>query len=570
MSLRPSRAVAGIGHYQVPRHPAPIELRLDGNEGMRPADDVFHPLRDASPALLRRYPSRVALQERLAARLNVPLDQLITTCGGDDALDRAFRCMLEPGREVVIPTPTFDMLHRYARWTGATVVEVPWGDTPWPRQAVLDALTPETAVVCVVTPNNPTGGIATAEDLRAISAAAPQALLVVDLAYTEFAAVDLTATALALPNAVVFRTLSKAYGLAGLRVGYAAGPAEVIGWMRSAGNPYTVSAPSVALACAALDGPQEEADAFVARIKAERITLAATLRELGAETWASEGNFVYAKIADPLWLRDALAGIGIGIRVWPGTPGREHATRITCAGYPDDAARLEHGLRSALAPEALILDMDGVLADVSDSYRTAVRATTEAFGVTLEPEAIRDAKDAGGANNDWLLTRKLLADRGVEVSLEAVTATFEALYQGTDTTPGLKDRETCLVSLEQFAEWGRRYPIAIVTGRPMVDAMYFLDLHGLTPHVKTVVSMDDAPAKPDPAPVRLALERLGVTTAWMVGDTPDDIRASRAAGVVPLGVVAPGDDFDHVHAVLTPLGAARVLRHTIDLQELLP
>ena len=81
--------------------------------------------------------------------------------------------------------------------------------------------------------------------------------------------------------------------------------------------------------------------------------------------------------------------------------------------------------------------------------------------------------------------------------------------------------------------------------------------------------MEDAPSKPDPAPVRLALERLGARHAWMVGDTPDDLRAARAAGVLPVGVPAPGDDRESARAVLLSAGAAFVLDTPEDLEEVL-
>ncbi len=84
-----------------------------------------------------------------------------------------------------------------------------------------------------------------------------------------------------------------------------------------------------------------------------------------------------------------------------------------------------------------------------------------------------------------------------------------------------------------------------------------------------VVTRDDAPAKPDPAPVREALRRLGVRSAWLVGDTPDDVDAARAAGVVPLGV-RPPDTADDTGAALAAAGAARILASLADLEELLP
>jgi phosphoglycolate phosphatase-like HAD superfamily hydrolase len=110
----------------------------------------------------------------------------------------------------------------------------------------------------------------------------------------------------------------------------------------------------------------------------------------------------------------------------------------------------------------------------------------------------------------------------------------------------------------------------VVTGRPREEARWFLERERLMPLFHALVCMEDAARKPDPAPVRLALTRLGVQRAWMIGNTPDDVRAAAGASVVPFGIVAPGDDLTLTTAALTDAGAARVLDHTADLEELLP
>ena len=145
------------------------------------------------------------------------------------------------------------------------------------------------------------------------------------------------------------------------------------------------------------------------------------------------------------------------------------------------------------------------------------------------------------ANNDWIVTWRLVQAAGVEVSLAAVTRAFEDAYQGTASEPGLWTQEPLLASEALLDALAGRVRLAVVTGRPRRDAARLLDAAGWAGRFETVVCMEDGPAKPDPAPVRLALSRLGAARAWMVGDTPDDVRAARAAGVVPLGVLAPGD-----------------------------
>lgn len=344
--------MAGAVAYGIPRAAAPIDLPLDGNEGLRPPAALLEACGHIEPGAIQRYPSTAALAATLAERFGVGPERVIVTAGGDDALDRLTRAMLIEGREIVFPVPSFEMIERYARLAGGTIVEVPWPEGPYPREAVLAAITERTAIVCVVTPNNPTGAVATLGDVRAVAEAAPAAVVLLDQAYAELADEDLTRPALEIPNVVMVRSLSKAFGLAALRAGYALGPAEVIGWMRAAGGPYTVAGPSIHLARARLALPEDDVAAYVARIHLERMTLFGLLKELGYAPVPSQANFVFARcpagVPDPVALRDALAARGIGIRAFPGKRHLGDAVRITCPGDRKDFERLCAALREAV------------------------------------------------------------------------------------------------------------------------------------------------------------------------------------------------------------------------------
>ncbi len=331
MRLEPVGAVAATRAYRVPKPSAPCDLRLDGNEGLPCPPALLAALADADPDVVRTYPSVARLEARLAEALGVAADQVLVTAGADDALDRACRALLGPGRRLVVPTPTFEMLLTYARLSGAALDAVPWADR-WPLDAVRAALRPNTTAVAIVSPNNPTGGEATLDDLRAVAASAPIVLL--DHAYVEFGSVDLTADALALGNVLVFRTLSKAWGLAGLRVGYVAGPAEVIGWLRRVGLPYPVSGPSAWLALRRLDA-RDDVDAFVADVRRRRSELA---RALGAPEGG--GNFVFVRRPDAARLWEGLARHGIAVRAWPGHPELADALRVSVPVTEADQRRL--------------------------------------------------------------------------------------------------------------------------------------------------------------------------------------------------------------------------------------
>lgn len=557
--------------YRVPRAPTPIDLFLDGNEGVLPPSSLLEALSKLDGEALRRYPNTAELESTLADHCGVDASQLVVTAGADDGIDRICRAVLAPGRNAVVPVPTFEMIPRFAELTGATVRRVDSVGSAFPTDAVLDAVDEATSLIVMISPNNPTGIAATIEEIQDIARGCPQSLILVDHAYVEFADQDFTDRAPEFPNVVVTRTLSKAWGLAGLRVGYAVGSERVIDWLRTVGGPYPVSNLSSSIANRWIHRGTPAMQAFVERVVDERRRLEALFVELGHRPTPSQANFAFARVGDGLWWRDALAGLGIGVRAFPDRPGLTDAIRVACPGDAENLKRLEAAIRTVGAPEALLFDLDGVFANVSQSYRRAVIATAASFGVEVTTDDVSAIKARGNANNDWRVTRELLAEHRVEASLEEVTRRFEKFYQGTRENPGLWREETLLVEADFFQRLSDLgLPMGIVTGRPRKDAERFLNHFDIDDIFDTLVCMEDAPIKPDPAPVQLAMERLHIGRAWFIGDTPDDMRAGRRAGVLPLGVIAPEEDQREMRSALLEAGAGRVLESLDDLLELLP
>jgi histidinol-phosphate aminotransferase len=548
-----------------------IQLQLDGNEGPAPAFDLMvDALRAAGPELLRRYPDATALEAALAQRCSVEPARVLVTAGADEAIDRCCRAFLAAGATMLMPEPSFEMLDCYAALAGGELVSVPWAPGPFPIAAMLERLDDRTALVAIVSPNNPTGEVATIDDVQRLARAAPDALILLDHAYVEYADEDLTAPALAFPNVVVTRTFSKARGLAGCRVGFVLGSGEVIAALRAAGGPYPVAGPSLAFAALQLERGDTAMAAHIAQVRRERAALSTLLATCGVAPRRSQANFVYADLGQrAAFVHAALAAQGILVRDFPDRPAAAGGLRITLPGDSTAFERLSEALDIALAPEALLLDLDGVLADVEGSYRACVLATARDFGVEIGRGELLHATLRGDANNDWVLTQRLLAARGVERSLKDVTARYQARYLGSDGAPGLRETERLIVPRDVLAALAARLPLGIVTGRPRAEAEWFLTRAGIRDLVRTVVALEDAPNKPDPAPVTLALERLGATRAWMVGDTPDDAHAARAAGVLPFGVTAPGESRSEVAPALVAAGAALVLDQLSDLLEVL-
>lgn len=539
-----------------------IDLFLASNEG---APLVPPPC--ARDAAVARYPSAAPLERSLARCLGITPEQVVVTAGADDALLRAALAFLGPDRPLTLASPTFEMIPRYARIARAETREVPWSGTGFPTREVIARARGSAGVVAVVSPNNPTGAVAGAESLVELSQALPRCILLWDGAYTEFADKDLTRIVLGLPNAIVVRTFSKAYGGAGMRVGWAAGPAELVRALRAAGNPYPVSSMALRWALATLEeSAQARLRRSIGRVRAGRAILERSLRAKGIRVDPGQGNFVFFRTKRAQLVVRLLAALGIAVRGFSDRPQLGDAVRITVPSSRPALKRLTRALDAVLAPKAILFDLDGVLADVSSSYRASIIETAASFGARIDAEMVRSEKAAGNANDDWSLTQRLMARVGVIRTFDEVRDRFEEIYQGADGRPGLRERESLLVPREVLGAIADRAQLAIVTGRPRADAERFLSRFGIADLFRAVVVREDARLKPDPEPVLVALRRLGVTSAWMLGDTVDDIRAARGAEVVPIGVQAPAECGE---GALRSAGASIVLENAGEILGLL-
>lgn len=221
---------------------------------------------------------------------------------------------------------------------------------------------------------------------------------------------------------------------------------------------------------------------------------------------------------------------------------------------------------------ALLFDMDGVLVDVSRSYRKAVQETVAAFlGKSIRKEMVMEYKNRGGFNNDWDLTEQILLDHNLKVEKKKIIRIFQDLYLGTDYT-GFIQNEIWLLPKKLLLELSRTYPCGIVTGRPGEDADYVLKRFNMQSFFSAVITMDHLPEdrqKPHPMGIHLALKELDCTSGFYFGDNVDDMKAATAAGMKAIGVIPPGEDPVSHKENLFRHGAEAVLQSIQDLKEVI-
>lgn len=365
MTPFPRPVYAPLEPYAPDRRPVEVDLSDNTNRwGAHPG--ALEVIRSADPEDLLRYPSVYAdrLKTAIARRYGVPEEAVATGCGSDDLLDSAFRAAGEAGDGVAFVPPTFSMVEIFARMNAlearpvlgeplASTSEPGLGALPSPEELVAAAAGEDPGapgsgsggggLVYICRPNNPTGELqprawveAIIEEGEARGDRAPVILL--DEAYADYAPDNFLEVAVRSRRVLVVRTLSKLFGLAGLRVGFAVGSPEVIREVEKSRGPYKVNRLAEAAAVAAL----EDAEVWIPGIRSEtlegRARLAFELASRGYTPLPSSANFILVPVDDAVFVTASLRQEGVAVRPFPELPGLGDAVRVS-VGPPAELDR---------------------------------------------------------------------------------------------------------------------------------------------------------------------------------------------------------------------------------------
>ncbi|MBK6401796.1 MAG: histidinol-phosphate transaminase [Rhodocyclaceae bacterium] len=293
-------------------------VKLASNEnplGMSPRARVAV---EQAIAGIERYPDQFDLIKALADRTRLAQEQIVLGNGSNDVLDLAARVFLAPGRSAVMAQHAFAVYPLATVSTGAECIVVPAKHYGHDLDAMLAAIRSDTRLVWIANPNNPTGNFLPYSEIKAFLAKVPAAVAVVlDEAYTEYLApadrVDTLSWIRDFPNLIVTRTFSKVYGLAGLRVGYAAASPAVADLMNRVRQPFNVNNLALAAAIAALDDHVFLAESYQLNRRGME-QLVTGIKRLGLEHIPSHGNFVTFKVSDGGAVNQKLLRQGVIVR----------------------------------------------------------------------------------------------------------------------------------------------------------------------------------------------------------------------------------------------------------------
>lgn len=558
-----------------------INLKLDFNER---SDSLPYWIDNVNIEVekLWQYPNKTPIQKKIGETFGIDEKQVMVSNGGDEAIELLLKFAKINNKKIILPLPAFSQyLKGIIDWELEAEQIESQQDLKLDIDKAIESLKQD-SILILTSPNNPTGETISYEKIlfACQNAEKKGALLFIDQAYIEFSENQNSFLELIkeFNNVLLLRTLSKAYGLAGIRVGYLLGNESLIKKFSRLTMPFNVSRLSLQVAEMAFsETSQIEVEEYCQKISKNRKIIYQYLINQGLKVFPSEANFLLVSGRSTqlnfivatcrkfdISIKENLIGLSE-------CESDKDYIRIT---IPENIDRLVNALKVALEPELISFDMDGVLIDAQGSYDQCIRETVKVFtNKIIQQIDIEKLRTQGGYNNDWKLTQKIISDLGFDVDFNTVKNSFQEFYEGKGNNIGLKQNDVSLISPELivkiFINQSKSIKTAIVTGRPKLEA--FDGLQKLLIKNTLMISNDDViHSKPNPEGINKAKKYYQSKRCWMIGDTPDDMQAACEAGVLAIGICDKKSTYyEEKVATLYQAGADIVLENVNQIGDLL-
>ncbi|MBI5046287.1 histidinol-phosphate transaminase [Candidatus Micrarchaeota archaeon] len=513
----------------------PVQVKLNQNESPynlpKEVLDEFQRRLVRTQFNLYNEGSSEVLRNALASKFKLVPNQFIVGCGIDEIFYYVLLAFVNPGDKLVRPSPSFSMYEICAKIAGAVDCPVQLDENfELTQEFVEQSKTAKITFIC--RPNNPTANSWSKATIEEIIKGT-SGLVLIDEAYVEFAK-ETCIDFLKYPNVVLLRTFSKAYSSASVRLGYGISSVGIVNYLNRVRLPWNVNIMAqlfgeIALAYDYLFSQKIE------QIKVDRESLLTEVRKI-VKVFPSDSNFFLFEVNNPAKVYQKLFSLGVLVRSVSSYPMLGSCLRAN-VGTPDENATFVSALKKAVSEvDAVIFDIDGVLIDVSKSYREAIIRTVKQFtGKSIVDRDVDALKQLPGFNNDWdscyALCKGIIDPKQVDRTssdYQQMKDYFQLQYLGE-----LIKKEKSLVQLKTLDDLSNRgLKFGVVTGRPREEAIIALRTAGITPKYirnENIIAQEDAPEKPSPEPLLLAQRKLAAKNPVYVGDsTSDKLAAERA------------------------------------------
>ncbi len=567
--MKAKKSVEEMQGYFVPMYENDWDIKIDSNENNYGASPkVYEAIRNCNIKEVSFYPFYGELSQKVADFYGFNINNIKVTNGADEAIQGIIQTYLEKDEKLLTLDVSFEMPVIYTQIQGGKIKKVPFKEKwVFPIDEFLREITSDVKIIYVASPNNPTGNLLKESDLKRIIEKAQGKVVLIDETYANYSGTTYKDYVNQYDNVFITRSFSKDFALAGMRLGCVISSEENIKNLKKVISPFSVNSLAMKAGIAAL----EDSEYFFnlrKEVLESKEELKTFFETLGANVYPSFANFLLVDFglkAEFVYYK--LKKENITVKLFKKGSLLENHLRITIP-TKIGVDRIKNVLK--LKP-SLVFDMDGVLVDARLSYRVAIEKTFEKFaGKKVSQEDIQAAKNLGGLNNDWDLTKFLLEKEGIKVEYKDIVDVFQEIYW--DNGNGVINNETPLFDIKLFEELSKDYNLSIFTGRLREEAMFALNKFNAVELFFPILTTDDIPegmGKPNPYGLNLTKEMTISSDYTYFGDTSDDIIAAKSAEYNAVGVLPPQDKSQELINSLKSKGAQATLNTVNDIKTVL-
>jgi histidinol-phosphate aminotransferase len=565
MAILPKLVVQKLEPYKGPMEGRLDYIRLDFGENTSDFPESYP--QSLPPGWVSAYPEYSFLIKRIAAFLDLEPENILLTNGSDEGIFVVANTFIEPGQDqAVVSKPCFVVMPHSLTLAGAELIEVPvLPDLSFNIEGIARALEQKPKLAMFATPENPTGATLSYETILDWCKRFPETLFMIDEAYVEFACADsnntLLRAAVNSSNLIVLRTFSKAWAMAGLRLGIVIASRENLDWLNRVRLPFSVNAAAVWTALKLLDNSQTVMS--TAKALAERKNqLVGDLGKRGYQVIDGRANSLLLSLGinaqkttaylqeNGLLVRNRSASIN------PLTvDGKDNdadananANADACTakkdplwgmvristGTQEENQRLLELLGNFNNSFGLLFDLDGTLVDTSTSFDTTIGELVLRYGGNpVTSTELNKLRAEGGYNDDWVAAQELLRRRGITVTLSELVPQAVELY--LKLAP---KAEKAYFEDSLLARAAARHPLFIVTGRTRkeYEPIWGQRLDGAFTRIYCVDDLPDAAPKPAPDFLLRVKCDYDIADGIYIGNSVDDMQSARQAGMSAIGI----------------------------------
>ncbi len=560
MPVTPRVTVSNLPPYKRPQEGRFNFARLDFNENTKGFADVFN-CPDLPDELFNTYPEYDEINAKIAAYYSVKPESVLLTNGSDEGISVISASFIEAGNDrAIISDPCFVIIPHSLRLAGAKISAVKvMADLTFDIDGIENELRKGAKIAFFASPENPTGALLEVSRVESWCKAYPETLFVIDEAYGEYAQASCLSLINKFDNLLVLKTFSKAWGMAGLRLGIVFGKPELIEVLERVKLPFSVNAAAVWMAQKLLDN--------ATRVKAEvkdsliRLdNLATEIEHRGYKVTRGASNSILINMgflakrfteycrSKSVLVRDRSEVIDGMVRVSTGTQ------------FEND--KFLSVLDQFSKSFGIIFDLDDTVVDTSKSFAKVVEKLVENYtGIPLKEGELSALKAEGGYNDDWIATQELIFRRGYEADIEDIVLTAIPMYKEI-----AMDKEELICDLAVLESLRKRHRIFVVTGRCRVeyDPVWASRLDSVFDQIYCMGDRPHLQAKPSGDYLEACMKENNLTDAIYIGNSVDDVAAAHSIKIEAFGVSTTLSAEQ-----LTASGASRVLESVDELKELL-